>query len=61
MFQSSDLDKKWFLKLTDYYYETTVKDLKSCLLRIRTLNCQTLRFFNLTVKKSFDIKMIRND
>ena len=57
MFQSSDLDKKWFLKLTDYYYKTTVKDYKSCILRIRTLNCHQERFFNLTVKKSFSKKL----
>ena len=47
--------------MADYYYETAVKASKSFLFRIKTLNSQWLRFFNLTVKKSFDIKMIRND
>ena len=43
--------------MTVYYYETAVKDLKSFLLRIRTLNCQWFRFLNLTVKKCFTKKM----
>ena len=53
MQQSSDPDKKRFLKLTDYFIEITVKASKSFLLWIGTLMHQLWRFLNANCEKKF--------
>ena len=51
MFQSSDPKKKRFLNLTDYIYESAVKDFKSFFLQIRTLIYSDWPFLTRLLKK----------
>ena len=58
MFQSSDPKKKRFLKLTDYIYESAVKDFKSFFLQIRTLIYSDWPFLTRLLKKSITINFV---
>ena len=49
----SDPDKKRFLNVADYNYETAVKDFKSCILRIWTLNYSSCAFLTCLLKKFY--------